>query len=73
MSRNRVKQGYVWDHIRILRTDCTPFELFLKIWDDPTLLNPHVPETAFPQNVCADGLIKKQLSALGHSNDRSHI
>lgn len=58
--------------VSYLKTDATSFELFLKIWDESALPKPHVPESAFPQNICADGLIKKQLSALGYSDDRSH-
>lgn len=66
------KAMYGITSVSYLKTDTTSFVLFLKIWDEPALLKPHVPESAFPQNICADGRIKEQLSALGYSNNRSH-
>lgn len=59
------KAMYGITSVSYLKTDTTPFELFLKIWYESALLKPHVPESAFPQNICADGLIKEVLSALG--------
>jgi len=53
------KAMYGITSVSCLKTDTTPFELFLKIWDEPDLHKPHVPESAFPQNICADGLIKE--------------
>lgn len=41
-----------------LQTDTTTSELF---WDEPALLKPHVPESAFPQTTCAAGLIKNSF------------
>lgn len=55
-----------------LKTDTISSELFLEIWNEPALLKPCAPECAFPQNICADWMIKDHHSALGYCNDRSH-
>lgn len=66
-----VKQGYVGaTSASYLKTDTISSELFLEIWNEPASLKPHAPECAFPQNICADGLIKDHLSAFGYCNDK---
>lgn len=49
--------------VSYVEPDTAPSELFLRIQKELTLLKLCVQVPAFPQNICADGLVKEQLSA----------